>query len=199
MKKYVVISVALLACYSIFLCMFSVSKLKKDSLSFEDKWYIEITSDYINIRATPSQYALGRGQVLKGDKFLVQDIYTDDKKFVWYLIDKGWVADLRYNKYLIDYNNPNDIAPPILKYNKEIYYANSFSEITMDHLDIWDDQPGYEKFFIVYHEKNDSIDQYWIKYTVVDISGKAVSKTQKIIFNEPPSSKDVLDFSEWTQ
>ena len=37
-------------------------------------------------------------------------------------------------------------------------------------------------------------DQYWIRYTITDASGKSSSKTQKIEFENRPASSEVKDF-----
>jgi hypothetical protein len=50
---------------------------------------------------------------------------------------------------------------------------------------------------IVYHEVDAlrGIDQYWIKYTITDASGKYSSKTQKIEFENKPSEDEVTSFA----
>ena len=100
--------------------------------------------------------------------------------------------------YLNDYNNPEDIAYPTLKFFESTYYVDSIEDINYDHLEVEDDKPGVEVEHKVYHEVDASNgkDQYWILYTATDAVGKSVSKVQKIEFNERPSEDQVYAFSE---
>lgn len=164
----------------------------------KDGWHIEIHADYINIREKADRYSKSNSTVKKGEVYKVLDIFLDDPSFYWYNIqidDKttGWVANPIKGTYLYDYNNPKDIIAPTIKLKSEEYHVNSITDIKYDNIEITDDRNDYTITHIVYHELNEikEIDQYWIKYTVTDKSGKTTNKTQKITFNINPSEKEV--------
>ena len=100
-----------------------------------------------------------------------------------------------------DYNNPTDIAIPIIKFKEDEYHVVSIKDINYDHLITWDDRDDYKITHIIYHEVDEAkdINQYWIKYTITDASGKYSSKTQKIIFETVPDESEVVDFTEYTR
>ena len=75
------------------------------------------------------------------------------------------------------------------------------NDITYDHLNPWDDRDDYKITHTIYHEVDEAknIDQYWIKYTISDKSGKHSSKTQKIVFEKIPDESEVVSFTEYTR
>lgn len=169
-------------------------------------WHVEIVNDYINVREKPDRYSNSYQKVKKGEIYEVLDINLESTNHFWYKIqiDKkttGWIANPRTETYLIDHNNPEDIATPTITLSEKEYSINSIDDINYDHLTLWDDREGYEVTHIVYHEVNfkENKDQYWIKYTITDKAGKSSSKTEKIYFTVKPNEKDVVDFSNYTK
>lgn len=167
-------------------------------------WYVEILNDYINVRKKPDQYSSKIGIVNKKEVYEVVDFNADDPNHYWYLIklkngSEGWISNRTNGSYLKDYNNPTDIAIPIIQFKENEYHVVSINDINYDHLKVWDDRDDYVITHIVYHEvdTNKNINQYWIKYTIEDASGKSSSKTQKIVFENPPDEEDVIDFAEY--
>lgn len=174
---------------------------KKENIDEKTDWYIKITNDYINLRKEPNQYSSLVGKVSKGEKYKVLDINLDSGIYYWYYIEidsytKGWIASNRKTPYLVDYNNPNDIAVPVLKFYDDIYYVRSMKDITYDHLEIYDDKDDYVIGHTVYKEEiiEEQITQYWIVYKIVDSAGNSIEKTQKIVFEISPEIDEVLDF-----
>lgn len=205
MKKFFVF---ILIVGIIVLGYFSVTKFlaAQELKNLKDGWYVEIVNEYINIREKPDRYSNSYSKVHKGEVYKVLDINLENKNNFWYhiQIDKkktGWIANPRTEKYLIDHNNPSDIAIPIIKLSGKEYRVNSIKDISYDHLTLWDDREGYEVTHIVYHEykAKEDVDQYWIKYTITDKAGKSSSKTEKIFFTITPDEKDVVDFSKYTK
>ena len=192
MKKKIMFLLILITLVVIGIKIYKTNSKQK----FDGNWYIEVTNDYINVRDNHSQYSKLLGKIKKGEKYLVRDIYSDGA-YIWYKIDKGWISNPKSsNSYLKDYNDPNDLYPPTLKFNEEIYYTESIDTITYYHLECWDDK-GYALSYIVYidnHDKNIGT-QYWIKYTITDTAGRNVSKTQKIVFAHNPD-KELPDINE---
>lgn len=165
-------------------------------------WHVEIITDYINVREKPDRYSYSPSTVEKGDVYEVIEVDLNDPNLYWYLIEfkdgsTGWIANNTSGTYLIDNNNPNDVAIPIIKYDDDEYHVVSINDINYDHLRVWDDKDDYKITHIVYHEvdKAKKIDQYWIKYTITDGSGKYSSKLQKIIFENTPDESEVTDFA----
>lgn len=172
-------------------------------------WYVEILNDQINVRELPDRYSnilKSNPTVYKGEVYEAIDYNLDDPNLYWYQIKfqngtKGWIACNTSGTYLKDYNNPVDIAIPIIKFKEDTYHVVSIKDIKYDHLELWDDKDDYEVTHKIYHEVDPTknIDQYWIKYTITDGSNKSSSKTQKIIFEKTPSEEDVLPFSEFNR
>lgn len=184
---------------------FVIKKVKEEARIEEIKkgWYVEITSEYINVRDDAHANANSLGKVYEGEVYEVLDMNFDNISYYWYKIDykgnEAWIASKRKSPYLKDYNNPTDIAIPIIKYYDDVYNVVNISEINYKHLEVVEDRDEYEITHKVYHEVVPSkyIDQYWIEYTITDAAGKSSSKLQKIEFEENPSEDDVIDFDEY--
>jgi len=172
----------------------------------KEGWYVEISNEYLNVREKANAQSRILGKVHKGEVYKVLD-FEIGENFFWYKIEfkkdkknyaEGYIANPRNStdEYLIDVNNPQDIYKPTLKFEKDEYYTYSIDTINYKHLTISDDKGVASVTHQVYHEVNqaENIDQYWIKYTVTDESGKTTSKTQKIIFDVNPSEDKVLEF-----
>ena len=167
-------------------------------------WHVEILTDFINVREKPDRYSYSPSTVKKGEVYEVAENDLSDPNLYWYLIKfkdgtTGWIANNTSGTYLKDNNNPNDVAIPIIKFDEDEYHVVSIDDIKYNHLIVWDDKNDYEITHKVYHEVNTAknIDQYWIKYTITDASGKYSSKTQKIVFENNPDDSEVLNFSEF--
>ena len=168
-------------------------------------WYVEIVSDYLRVRSLPNRTTGDEiGRVYAGEVYKVLEVDLKDSSHYWFKIEynhgTGWVAQDLSGTLLIDHNDPTDIATPSVKYSENEYHVISIDDINYKHLIIWDDRDDYTVTHQIYHEVDPvkEIDQYWIKYTVTDASGKHSSKTQKIIFEIPPEEDEVLPFSEHT-
>lgn len=164
----------------------------------KEKWYVEITNEYINIRSESGTYSKILGQAKKGETYTVLDIKTDDSKYYWYYIKidnykNGWIASDKQYAYLIDYNNPKDITAPVVKYYEETYYAKSIKDINYKHLEIKEDSE-YKVSSKIYYEKENN--QYWIDYKVVDGNKNTTNKIQKIKFEIEPKQNEVKLFEE---
>lgn len=162
----------------------------KKKHNFNGKWYIEVIYTEVNLRSKPDVFSNIVSSVKKGEKYLVEDINLEDNRFIWYKIKNGWVANPRVaHNYLNDYNNPNDIYSPTLKYNVSTYHAKDINSINYDHLECWDDK-SYTLSHQVYIDKNNETGEikYWIKYTITDTAGRTASKTQRITFDTNPTS-----------
>lgn len=169
-------------------------------------WHVEILTEFINVREKPDRYSYSPSTVKQGEVYEVIETDLSDPNLYWYLVKfkdgtKGWIANNTSGTYLKDNNNPNDVAIPIIKFKDDEYHVVSIDDINYDHLIVWDDKDDYEITHKIYHEINPSkhINQYWIKYTITDKSGKYSSKTQKIIFEITPDKDKVLSFSEYTR
>ena len=178
-KKVLIISLIVLAALSI---VFVARQNNKN------KWYVEITNEFINIRADHNIYGARLGEVKKGETYKVLDIYTEDDNYYWYYIEinrykKGWIASDKDNPYLNDFNNPNDIVAPVVKYYEEIYYTHSIDTITYKHLEITENNEYSINNEVFYDEVGE---QYFIKYIVEDVAGNKTTKTQKIVFEVEP-------------
>lgn len=166
-------------------------------------WYVEITNEYINVRDDAHANANLLGTVNQGEIYEVLDMNFDNTAYYWYKIvyngTEAWIASRRKNPYVNDYNNPTDIAVPVIKYYEDVYKVVSIDDINYKHLEVVEDRDEYEITHVVYHEYKPSehIDQYWILYTVTDAAGKSSSKLQKIEFEEKPSEDKVLDFDDY--
>ena len=88
--------------------------------------------------------------------------------------------------------NQNNFIPPA---GSNSFYTIGNGRINLK--SIRDDKDDYKITHIVYHEVDAlrGIDQYWIKYTITDASGKYSSKTQKIEFENKPSEDEVTSFA----
>ncbi len=165
-------------------------------------WHVEVTTDVLNLRDTPEPWGVKLGEVKKGQVYEVLEMNLEDSKFFWYRIKikrnkKGWIANPRVTlDYLKDNNNPEDIAPPSIKIFDNEYKVNKIEDIDYKHLEVRDDKGIESITHIVYHEykPKEDIDQYWIVYTAIDISGKKTSRTQSIEFEKRPSKSQVVDF-----
>jgi len=184
---------------------FYIKNIKEEQRIEEIKkgWYVEITSEYINVRDDAHANANALGKVLEGEVYEVLDMNFDNNSYYWYKIDykgnEAWIASKRKSPYLKDYNNPTDIAVPVIKYYEDVYNVVSIDEINYKHLEVVEDRDEYEITHVIYHEVVPSkhIDQYWIEYTITDAAGKSSSKLQKIEFEEEPNEEDVIDFAEY--
>ena len=168
-------------------------------------WYVEIKEEYINVRDDAHTNANELGKVNQGEIYEVLDMNFDNSAYYWYKIDfngtEAWIASKRNRPFVNDYNNPTDIAVPVIKYYEDVYKVVSIDDINYKHLEIVEDRDEYEITHFVYHElvPSEHKDQYWILYTITDAAGKSSSKLQKIEFEERPSEEDVKDFSEYKE
>lgn len=206
MKKFLVILIILLLIGGVFFAYKYISNEKEKDRIAEIKkgWYLEIITEELNVREKGSKNSKLLKTVQKGDIFKVLDVEVLGNNSFWYKIeyedDKvGFVYNTKSLNYLEDYNNPKDIASPILKFNENVYYVDSIDDINYDHLYVWDDKPNYEVTHKVYHEvgvdfNGKNIDQYWIQYTITDGVGNTDSKLQKIVFTNKPSEDQVYNF-----
>ena len=206
MKKFLVILIILLLIGGGFFTYKYIQNKKEEARISEIKkgWYLEILTDELNVREKGSKNSNLLKTVKKGDIFKVLDVEVLGNNSFWYKIeyedDKvGFVYNTKTLNYLEDYNNPKDIASPILKFNENVYYVDSIDDINYDHLYVWDDKPNYEVTHKVYHEvgvdfNGKNIDQYWIQYTITDGVGNTDSKLQKIVFTNRPSEDQVYNF-----
>ncbi len=202
MKKGFIVIFIIAIGVSIPLVMKIIDNKKMEEI--KNGWHVEIENDYVNVRVEPDEYSLlfpEKKKVLKGEIYKVKDINLDDKVYYWYFVEledgvDAWIANPRKGGYLKDFNNPNDIASPTIKFKDSVYYVDSIEDINYDHLILWDDKGEYTMKHILYHEvkEYDNIDQYWIKYTITDKVGKETSKMQKIEFKETPDESQVEDF-----
>lgn len=165
-------------------------------------WYVEVVASEVNIRKYADRNSSELGKAKKGEVYRATDMEVYKGNY-WYKIeyekDKyGWIANPKDTTYLIDGNNPEDIAPPTIRFFESIYYVNSIDEITYDHLEVKDDRDGVVITHKVYHEVDESAgkDQYWIQYTATDVAGKTATKVQRVIFNKRPDESKVFNFSE---
>lgn len=172
----------------------------------KEGWHVEILTEYINVREKPDRYSYSPSTVKKGEVYEVVENDLSDPNLYWYLVKfkngtTGWIANNTSGTYLKDNNNPNDIAIPIIKFKEDEYHVVSIDDIKYDHLLTWDDKDDFEITHTIYHEvdRAKDINQYWIKYTITDKSGKHSSKTQKIIFEITPSEEEVTSFLEYTR
>lgn len=165
-----------------------------------EDWYIEVQNEYINVRQDANQYSEKLGTVEKNDKYLVLEI-KKDANYVWYKIKynkkEGWIANPKRNhNYLTDYNNPEDVYNPTLKFKTDIYNTVSMDTINYDKLEVWDDKE-YNLTHEVYKEiTKDGDIQYWIKWTIIDKVGNKDSKLQRIVFEIEPKENEVRKFEE---
>ena len=168
-------------------------------------WYIEVIHDVpINVRDQASTKGKTLGTVSKGEVYKVLDVDTiSSNTFFWYKIEynntKGYVASGRKIHWVNDYNNPNDIQVPTIRFKEGTYKVASIADINYKHLEVIEDTDDYKITHQIYHEVKPSeyIDQYWILYTITDGAGKSSSKMQKIEFDVKPDESQVLDFSEY--
>lgn len=202
MKKIVFTVLVVICCYFGAKAWFDKEVKEKEEKIMEG-WYVEITNSYINVREEPNTYSSILGKVNEKGKYEVLDINLDNGKYFWYYIEyeqnkKGWIASSRTNPYLVDYNNPTDIAVPTLKFFDDIYYVDSIDEVNYEHLEVIDDKNDFKVTHKIYKEKIENGNyQYWIDYIVTDGSGKKTSKMQKIIFLNEPKNNEVLDFDDY--
>ena len=202
MKKVwkILIVVLVIACGVL---IFLRIKEKKRIENIKKGWYIEITSDYINVRNEPDRNSALLGKVKKGEVYKAVDFKESAGSLYWYKIEfekkEAWVGTSKTKPWLKDVNNPEDIATPYIKYFKDVYKVHSIDDIKYDHLKVIDDRNDYKIEHVVYHEvvPEDFIDQYWINYTVTDAAGKSSSKLQKIEFDIKPEENEVINFDDY--
>ena len=174
-----------------------VEKVKKG-------WYLEVIVDELKVREEANQHSYIKGTVKKGEVFTIEDYEINNTGNYWYKIKlkntgTGWVANPKKGtKYVETYNGKIDVATPTIKFDDNVYNVISIKDINYKHLTAWDDSDEYEITHIVCHEVDPlkNIDQYWIKYTITDGSGKSSSKKQKIVFEKLPSEDKVIDFND---
>ena len=177
-------------------------------------WRLEVTNNFINVRSKPNQYEMKLGQVKKGKKYTILEMYYDDPNYVWYKIDYEkkqdcWIASSRLEPYVKEYNNPknksedntiSDCQKPIIKYKELEYTTKNINTINYDHLEIIENTE-YKITHTVYYEEKEPIEdsQYWINYEVIDAFDNKNKKLQKIVFEENPSPEEVKPFSEYLE
>ena len=184
---------------------------KKIKVSIDDKkyvervkkgWYLEVLVDELNVREQANQHTNVLDTVKKGEVYEILDYEINNSGNYWYKIKlrntgTGWVANPKKGtKYVETFNGTIDVATPTIKFKENVYHVISIKDINYDHLTAWDDTDDYKITHIICHEVDTSkqIDQYWIKYTIKDGSGKYSSKKQKIEFEKLPNEEDVVDF-----
>ena len=169
----------------------------------KEGWYVEIATEYINVRDDAHANANLLGKVEEGEIYKVLDMNFENSAYYWYKIEyddtEAWIASRRKNPYVNDYNNPTDIATPEIRFEENIYKVVSIDDINYKHLEVIEDRDEYEITHIIYHEyvPSQHKDQYWILYTITDAVGKSSSKMQKIEFEEAPREDQVLDFKDY--
>jgi hypothetical protein len=223
-KKKNILLILIVILFIIAIIIFAIKKsisIKEEEeriSEIEEGWYIEVITDYINTRSDSSSYSTKLGKIKKGEVYPALECTTtstsgESSSYYWYKIQledgsEVWVANPKSARngekgYLIDHNNPNDIAKPYLSFKEDVYKVNSINDINYNHLELWDDKDDYKVTHVVYHEYRycdgtnincEPKDQYWIKYTITDGVGNSVSKTQKIEFKNTPSESEVKDF-----
>lgn len=192
----------------------------KFKLSNQDKNYDEgCAKTELNVRKQPvadgkndkgeSFKAPSLGTAKKGEIYKVVEVDETDPKYIWFRIIyqknwkdpyvEGYVAQPRTSEKWVEAHNITfDYSNPTINYDNDEYEVDSIEDITYDHLRVWDDQDGYTITHEVFIERQPTDrpgPQYWIKYTVTDKKGKTASKSQRIIFKNPPSDSKVKDFS----
>ena len=205
MKKFFTFILVILALVGAFIGAKKIKDIndyKKYVERVKSGWYLEVLTDELNVREEASQHSYLLDTVKKGEVLEILDYEINNTGHYWYKVKLrntgiGWVANpKKRKKYVETYNGTIDVATPTIKYNESEYHVISIKDIKYDHLTAWDDSDDYEITHIICHEVTPSknINQYWIKYTITDASGKSSSKRQKIIFEKTPSEDDVVDF-----
>ena len=168
-------------------------------------WHIKITAKELKVRTKAQISSKVITKIKKGEVYKVEKAAAEPS-YVWYLIEyekgkKGWVANTLSYGNLEVFNSTEDLYKPIIKFYESVYRVESIESINYDHLEAWDDSVDYEITHQVYHEvkPEENIDQYWIRYTITDPSGKTSSKTQKIEFAKRPEESKVKSFLEYPQ
>ena len=183
----------------------------KFKLSNQDKNYDEgCAKTELKVRKAPTDASEIIGTATKGDIYKVLEVEETDEKFIWFRVVyqknykdpyvEAYIAQPRSTqvKYVDVYGITFDYSNPTLAFDIDEYEVDSIEDITYDHLRVWDDQDGYTITHEVFIERQPTDrpgPQYWIKYTVTDKKGKTASKSQRIIFKNPPSDSKVKDFS----
>lgn len=187
--------------------IFVLKSIKSAQIAkIKEGWYVEVLSDYLNIRKEDDQNSSKLSEAKKGDVFAVLDMSVHGGNY-WYKVEydkekTGWVCNPKGYEYLFDGNNPEDIKAPTIRFFDAVYYVDSIDKINYKHLEVTDDKEGVVVTHKVYHEVVESSneyenrDQYWIQYTATDAVGKTAKKVQKIVFNKRPDESEVYDFSE---
>ena len=206
MKKVIILIIVLALLAGGAYCVKEYMDQKKEDERTEEikkGWYVEILNKYINVRSKPDRTSGLIVKVYKDEVYKVIEMDLTDKSHYWYKIElrngrEGWIANTYDGKYLKDVNNPDDVAIPVIKFEDDEYKVKSINDIKYDHLIVWDDKDDYVITHKVYHEIDESrgINQYWIKYTITDESGKSSNKIQKIIFGENPSDEECERFAD---
>ena len=207
MKKIFTLFLIAIAFWLAFLGIKTV-KHNIDNKKYEEKvkkgWYLEVLVDELNVRDEANQHSNILDTIKKGEVFAIEDYEVNNTGNYWYKIKlkntgTGWVANPKKGtKYVETYNGKIDVATPTIKFNDNVYNVISIKDINYKHLTAWDDSDEYEITHIICHEVDEqkNIDQYWIKYTITDGSGKSSSKKQKIVFEKLPSEDKVIDFED---
>ena len=164
----------------------------------------------LQVREAPTSNSKSLGTAAKGEIYKVLEVEETDNTFIWFRIvyqknfkdkyQEGYIAQPRSTQvdYVNVYGIEFDYSAPTISYNEDEYHVDSIDDITYDHLNVWDDQPGYKVTHEVYIEREPTDmpgPQYWVKWTVTDKKGKTASKIQRIVFKYPPSDSKVKDFS----
>lgn len=203
MKKLLIIFVIILVIGGSYFGYKTFNSKKSASAIAEIKkgWYIEVKNETVKIRKEADRNSSILSEAKKGEVYKVDEM--TGKNNHWYHIEYekgkyGWIANPKNSNYLLDVNNPEDIASPTIKFDEKTYFVDSIDKINYDQITVTDDKPGVKVEHQVYHEVNnlDNKDQYWILYTATDAVGKKTTKLQKIEFNKKPAESEVLDFSK---
>jgi hypothetical protein len=205
MKKFIIMLI-LIGISGFFIKNYIDNQTKEEKIKeIKENWYVEIITDYINIRKEADQYTAKLGTVSKGEVYkvikysYVNNIYWFKIKYTKYIT--GWISNGKKNDYLKNYNSKTDFITPIIYLDENIYYVNSIDDINHDHLRIWDDDDNHEITSVVYHEYDDIVnpttDQYWIVYTVIDKNDKSSRRTQKIVFEKKPKENQIEDWKNF--
>ena len=227
MKKFVTF---ILVCVAVIIG-FKVAKGIFDKIRFnaylervKEGWYVEVTTEVLNVRDEPKYNAHIVSTVKKGEIFKATDYVVGDDGYYWFYIDlydggRGWVANPKKKKssnseeeFLISHNNVIDVSNPKIKWKSEYcydihvttekectYHIMNLSNITYDPLELWDDKEGYKVTHEVCIETKPTDrpgPQYWVDFTITDAAGKTSSLRKRLIIENAPSKEDTADLEE---
>lgn len=167
-------------------------------------WYVEILIDKLKVREHDTANSKQLGEVHKGEVYKVLDFSEGDGNHYWYKIEfydtgkTGWVANNTKGTYLVDHNDPNDVAIPIIQYKENTYHVVSYEKINTDGLTAWDDRDDYVITWTVYYEPKNAQGNpdWWIQWRIEDKSGKYSTKLQHIKFEKEPKEGQYKLFDE---